>query len=76
MEAKWIFLAILVAFALMSLKLINSLRTMQVRMGVGIILSSYDSPLLFWIVIALQCLAIGALLAIIYVGYFVLPNSV
>lgn len=76
MQAIWVFFAILVAFALMSLKLLNSLRTMQIRMGVGIILSRYDSPLLFWIVIALQCLAVGALLAVIYLMCFVLPNSV
>jgi len=45
-------------------------------MGVGVILSMYESPLLFWIVIALQCLALGALLAIIYVACFILPNQV
>ena len=60
----------------MALKLFNSLRTMRIQMGVGVVLSMYESPLLFWIVIVLQCLALGALLAIIYVAYFVLPNHV
>jgi hypothetical protein len=66
---------LVVAFALMALKLFNSLRTMQIQMGVGVIVSRYESPLLFWLVIALQCLALGALLGIIYVACFILPNS-
>jgi hypothetical protein len=70
MQAIWIVLAVVVAFALASWKLLNSLITMQIRMGVGVILSRYDSPLLFWFVIALQCLGIGALLAVIYLMYF------
>src|SRR5258706_1645498 len=57
---------VIFAFALMSLKLFNSLRTMQIQMGVGVVLLRYESPLLFWFVIAFQCLVIGALLAIIY----------
>jgi hypothetical protein len=56
--------------------LLNSLITMQIRMGVGVILSRYDSPWLFWLVIALQCLAIGSLLAVLYLMFFVLPNDV
>jgi hypothetical protein len=64
------------ALALMALKLFNSLRTMQVEMGVGVVLSRYDSPPLFWLVIGLQCLAVGALLAIIHAAYFVLPNQI
>ena len=64
------------ALALMALKLFNSLRTMQVQMGVGVVLSRYDSPPLFWLVIGLQCLAVGALLAIIHAAYFVLPNQI
>ena len=43
-------------------------------MGVGVMLSKYENPLLFWIVIALQCLMVGVLLAIMYVPIFVLPN--
>ena len=49
---------------------------MQIRMGAGVILSRYDSPWLFWLVIALQCLAIGALLAVLYLMFFVLPYGV
>ena len=64
------------ALALMALKLFNSLRTMQVQMGVGVVLSRYDSPPLFWVVIGLQCLVLGALLAIIHAVCFVLPNQI
>jgi len=64
------------ALALMALKLFDSLRTMQVQMGVGVVLSRYDSPPLFWLVIGLQCLALGALLAMIQAAYFVLPNQI
>ena len=45
-------------------------------MGVGAALSMYDSPLLFWTVIVLQCLVLGVLLAIIYAAYFILPDHV
>jgi hypothetical protein len=76
MQAIWIVLAVVVAFALASWKLLNSLITMQIRMGAGVILSRYDSPWLFWLVIALQCLAIGALLAVLYLMFFVLPYDV
>jgi hypothetical protein len=67
---------VFLAFLLMSCKLFNSLRTMEIQMGVGVVLLRYESPSLFWFVIAFQCLLIGALLAIIYVPFFVLPNQV
>jgi hypothetical protein len=41
---------VMVAFALMALKLFNSLRTMRIQMGVGVIVSRYESPLFFWLV--------------------------
>jgi len=69
-------LPVLIAFVLMSCKLFNSLRTMKIYMGVGVMLVRYDNPLLFWFVIVLQCLALGALLAIIYVPVFILPNQI
>jgi hypothetical protein len=59
----------------MALKLFNSLRVMQIRMGAGVVISSYENPLLFWLAIALQCLALGALLAMIYTFHFVLPEA-
>ncbi len=62
-----VFLAVFFMFLWMSCKLFNSLRTMKIKMGVGVVLLRYESPSLFWVVIAFQCLAIGALLAIIYV---------
>ena len=68
-------LPVVAAFVLMSLKLFNSLRTLQIQMGLGIVLSSDESPLMFWFVIAFQCLVIGVLLAIIYAAFFVLPNT-
>ena len=55
-------LPVFFAFALMSCKLFNSLRTMEIQMGMGVVLSNYESPSLFWFVIAFQCLVIGALL--------------
>jgi hypothetical protein len=76
MPVVMILFPVIVAFALMSFKLFNSLRTMQIRMGVGVVLLRYESPLLFWFVIVFQCLVIGALLAIICSMIFVLPNHV
>jgi hypothetical protein len=75
MSVVTMLLPVAVAFVLMSLKLFNSLRTLQVQMGVGVVLSRDESPLMFWLVIAVQCLVIGALLAIIYAAFFVLPNT-
>jgi hypothetical protein len=76
MQAIWIALAVVVALALASWKLLNSLNNAKIRMGVGVILSRYDSPWLFWLVIALQCLALGVLLAVLYLMFFVLPYGV
>jgi hypothetical protein len=67
-------LPVFLAFVLMSCKLFNSLRTMEIQMGV--VLLRYENPSLFWFVIAFQCLVIGALLAIIYWPIFILPNQV
>jgi hypothetical protein len=64
------------AFVLASCKLFNSLRTMEVQMGVGAVLRRDESPFQYWFVILLQCLVIGALLAIIYWPLFILPNQV
>jgi hypothetical protein len=69
-------LPVFLALALMSLKLFNSLRKMEIQMGMGVVLLRYESPSLFWFTIAFQCLLLGALLAIIYVPFFVLPNQI
>ena len=50
-------LVVMIAFALIVVKLFNSLRSMQIQMGAGVIVSRDESPLLFWLVIVLQCLA-------------------
>jgi hypothetical protein len=71
MPVVLILFPVIFAFVLMSWKLFNSLRTTQIQMGVGVVLSRYESPLMFWFVIALQCLVIGALFAIIYSVFFV-----
>jgi hypothetical protein len=63
-------------FALAALKLFNGLRTMQVQMGVGVVLYRYESPALFWLVIVLQCSAAGVLFGIIHSICFVLPNQI
>jgi hypothetical protein len=64
------------AFALMSLKLFNDLRTMQIRMGIGVVLLRYEHPVLFWLMIGLECLVIGVLLTIVYWVFFVLPHQI
>jgi len=69
-------LPVFFAFALMSCKLFNSLRTMEIQMGMGVVLSNYESPSLFWFVIAFQGLVIGALLAIVYWPVFVFPSQI
>lgn len=67
---------VMTAFALIALKLVKSLRSMEIQIGFGAVLPRYKSPLLFWVAIALQCLGLVALLAIIYFIFFVLPNQV
>jgi uncharacterized membrane protein len=76
MPAVVILFAVITALVLMSIKLFNSLRAMEIQMGVGVVLLRYESPLLFWFVIAFRCLVIGALLAIIYLAFFILPNQI
>src|SRR5258707_112974 len=41
-------LPVFLAFALMSCRLFNSLRTMEIQMGMGVVLLRYESPSLFW----------------------------
>ncbi len=65
----------MIAFALTAFRLFNNLRTMQIELGFGAILPRYESPLLFWLAIALQCLGLGVLFSIIYVASFVAPNQ-
>ena len=57
-------------------KLFNSLRLMEIHMGVGVVLSRYDNPALFWAVIGIQAALIGLLLAVIGYVTLVLPNHV
>ena len=76
MQMLTMLLPVFLAFALMSCRLFNSLRSMEIQMGMGVVLLRYESPSLFWFVVACQCLAIGALLAIIYWPFFILPNPV
>ena len=76
MQVLTMLLPVFLVFALLSCKLFNSLRKMEIRMGMGVVLLRYESPSLFWFVIAFQCLQIGALFAIIYVAFFVLPNQI
>jgi hypothetical protein len=57
-------------------KLFNSLRQMEVQMGVGLVLAKRDNPLLFWSVVGTQCLGAGVLLAMIYYAIFVLPDRI
>jgi hypothetical protein len=47
MEIAALFFPIFVVFVFMSCKLFNSLRSMTIYMGVGVMLSKYENPLLF-----------------------------
>jgi hypothetical protein len=76
MQVTTILLPVFLAFALMACKLFNSLRTMEVQMGMGVVLVRYESPSLFWFVIGFQCLVIGVLFAMLYWPIFMLPNQV
>ena len=57
MQVIPIALVVMIAFALIVVKLFNSLRSIQIQMGARVIVSRDESPLLFWLVIVLQCLA-------------------
>jgi hypothetical protein len=76
MQIATMLLPIFIMFIWMSSKLFNSLRTMNIYMGVGVVLSRYENPALFWLVIAFQCLVIGVLFGIMYAPTFVLPNQI
>ncbi|WP_257165914.1 hypothetical protein [Bradyrhizobium sp. SRS-191] len=78
MQVTTILLIVLLGLAWPVLKLFNSLRTMQVRigMGAGVTLSRDESPRLFWLLITLQCLAVGLMLAILYAVCFILPQQI
>ena len=76
MQTFLILLSITVVFGWVAAKLFHGLRTMEIQMGVGIVLRRSESPLLFWAVIAIQCLAIGVEVAIIYFMIFILPNQI
>jgi hypothetical protein len=65
---------VMIGPALMTVKLLNSLRTMEITIGWGTVLRRHENPFLFWTAIGLQCSGIGALLVVIYSGFFVLPN--
>jgi len=65
MPAATVLVLLIVALVFVSWKLFNSLRAMEIRKHPGVVVSRYESPTLFWIVIVMQCSAIGVLLAII-----------
>lgn len=75
MPVTSIIFVVMIAFALMAFRLFNSLRTMQIQLGFGAVLPRFESPTLFWLAIALQCLGLGALFAVFYVACFVAPNQ-
>jgi hypothetical protein len=65
---------LLLALAATSLAVFRSFRTMQIGMGLGVVISRYETPVLFWMTVALQCLALIAVLVIIGVVCFVSPR--
>ncbi|MGY3606401.1 MULTISPECIES: hypothetical protein [unclassified Bradyrhizobium] len=76
MYAYALFIIVVIGFAWMAGKLLSSLRQMEVRMGVGVVLAKRDNPMLFWSVVSIQSLGVGILLAIICFVIFVLPNKI
>lgn len=60
-------------FGILTWKLLKDLRNRRIEMGAGVVLSGWDNPLLFWIMVALQCGALGGVIAIGYVVYFHFP---
>lgn len=66
---------LLLALAATLLAVFRSFRTMQIGMGVGVVISRYENPVLFWMTVALQCLALITVLVITGVVRFVSPRS-
>jgi len=52
---------LVVGFLLVAGKLFNSLRNMEVQMGISVVLTRNESPVLFW---SVQCVAVGIYLAL------------
>jgi hypothetical protein len=65
-----------IVLALLSFILFGSLRSMEMQVGFGGVLSRWENPLLFWLMVALQISGILVLLAIIYWEIFILPDMV
>ncbi|WP_076859740.1 hypothetical protein [Bradyrhizobium mercantei] len=65
-----------IPFVFFAARLFNSLRTMQIRMGVGVVLVRHENPAMFWSVVALQSVAVGMSLALILWSAFVLPYEI
>jgi len=74
--ATLVVFGVLLAFAWLVLKLFNSLRSMEIKIAFGAVLTRYESPLLFWIGIGLQGLGLSAVFGVIYYILCVLPNQV
>ena len=79
MRNPWAFLLVtspilLLALAATLLAVFRSFRTMQVGMGLGVVISRYENPVLFWMTVALQFVALVAVLVIIGVVCFVSPR--
>lgn len=62
-----------VAFALLAFSMFRNLRSMEMHVGLGVILSRWESPLLFWLMIILKFSVLAAVLALIYWTVFILP---
>jgi hypothetical protein len=60
----------ILALAATALALFRSLRNMRISMGAGVVLFRCENPVLFWLTVTLQCLALGAVIAIILAACF------
>ena len=75
MPEYYLLLTVFFGFSFFVARLFNSLRTMRIRMGVGVVLVRCEHPALFWSVVAIQSAAVGFVLELILWSIFVLPNA-
>jgi ABC-type Fe3+-siderophore transport system permease subunit len=74
MPVVMLLIILLLPLAWICWKLFTGLRSMEIRMGVGVVLSRYDNPILFWTVFALQCAFASLLVGTFGFIVFVLPH--
>jgi hypothetical protein len=64
----------IIAFAFASWRLFQGLRTLQVRWG-DLTFALDETPLTFWLIIGVQCMAVGLCLGIMFLIFVVFPHD-